>query len=77
VVTKASQTNEHREIVGARRTKLKLGESVPGLATSADLVDAAVCVLAGADFLSGRAMGPADRTLAEREGWIWTAAPNN
>jgi hypothetical protein len=31
--------------------------------------------LAGADFVAGRAMSPEDRTLAEREGWIWTAAP--
>jgi hypothetical protein len=43
--------------------------------TSAELVDAAVCVLAAADFLSSHAMNPEDRTLAEREGWIWTAAP--
>jgi predicted RNase H-like nuclease len=73
---KPAQTEERREIVAALRTKLTIGESVPDLATSADLVDAAVCVLAGADFLSGRAMNPEDRTLAEREGWIWTAAPN-
>jgi hypothetical protein len=49
---------------------------VPDLATSADLVDAAVCLLAGDDFISGRAMNPEDRGLAEREGWISTAAPN-
>ena len=53
-----------------------ISESAPYLATSADLVDAAVCVLAGADSVSGCAMGPEDRTLAAREGWIWTAAPN-
>jgi len=49
---------------------------VPDLATSADLIDAAVCVLAGDDFIAGRAMNPEDHSLAEREGWIWTAAPN-
>jgi hypothetical protein len=73
---KRDQTDERHEIIVTLRTKLTIGESVPDLATSADLVDAAVCVLAGADFISGRAMGPEDRTLAEREGWIWTAAPN-
>jgi hypothetical protein len=46
------------------------------LATSAYLVDAAVCVLAGDDFIAGRVMPPENRSLAEREGWIWTAAPN-
>jgi len=48
---------------------------VPDLTQSADLVDAAVCVLAGDDFIGGRAMNLGDRSLAEREGWIWTAAP--
>ena len=61
------------EILAALRTKLTIGESVPDLATSSDLVDAAVCVLAGDDFIASRAMSPEDRSLAEREGWIWTA----
>ena len=72
---KRDQTGERREIVEALRTKLTIGESVPDLAQSADLVDAAVCVLAGQDFVAGRAMIPENRNLAEREGWIWTAAP--
>jgi len=38
--------------------------------------DAVVCVLAGHDFVAGRAMNPDDRKLAEREGWIWTAKPH-
>jgi hypothetical protein len=63
------RTDERREIVAALRTKLTIGESVPDLATSADLVDAAVCVFVAADFISGRAMNPEDRGLAEREGW--------
>jgi hypothetical protein len=33
--------------------------------------------LAGADFLWGRAMAPEALMLAEREGWIWTAAPTS
>jgi hypothetical protein len=49
---KPAQTEERREIVAALRTKLTT-ESVPDLTTSADLVDAAVGVLAGADFISG------------------------
>ena len=38
-------------------------------------LDAALCVLAAQDFLLGRAVPPPDRGLAEREGWIWVAAP--
>ena len=33
--------------------------------------DAFVCVLAGLDFLEGRAQRPNDLELARREGWIW------
>jgi predicted RNase H-like nuclease len=72
---KRDQTQQRHEIIAALRTKLTICESVPDLAQSADLVDATVCVLAGADFISGRAVGPEDRSIAEREGWIWTAAP--
>lgn len=40
---------------------------------SADAFDAAVCVVAGADFLLGRCRPPGEpeRVEAEREGWIW------
>lgn len=36
-----------------------------------DAIDAVLCLLAGADILNGTAVPPADRALAEREGWIW------
>jgi len=42
---------------------------------NADVLDAAVCVLAAGDFLLGRAMAPENRSQAEREGWIWVRAP--
>ena len=47
------------------------------LPASADAVDALVCVIAAADFLRGRALGPgpADWLSAQQEGWIWTAEP--
>ncbi len=40
-----------------------------------DVLDAAVCVLAAADFLEGRCPGPTDPALAAREGWIWVREP--
>ncbi|MGD2157716.1 MAG: DUF429 domain-containing protein [Anaerolineales bacterium] len=36
-----------------------------------DLLDAAICVLAGADFLRGEVYKPGDLELAKKEGWIW------
>lgn len=35
------------------------------------VLDALVCVLAGADFLAGRAVSPDRMDLAQIEGWIW------
>ena len=39
----------------------------------ADQLDAAVCVLAAADFLADRAVPPGDLATARKEGWIWVA----
>ena len=36
-----------------------------------DALDAALCVLAGADFLRGLAKPPANMAQAKKEGWIW------
>lgn len=70
---KRDQVEQRREILEGLREKLTIPESVPDLAKSADLVDAGVCLLAGMDFLQGRALSPRDSDLAQREGWIWVA----
>lgn len=44
---------------------------LPELTHSKDTVDAAVCTLAAADFLLGRAIPPVDLHAASIEGWIW------
>ena len=63
-----------REIVAALRQKMAIPAGlVAALSDNADVLDAAVCVLAAADFVAGRATPPPDRRVAEREGWIWTA----
>lgn len=41
------------------------------LLTNAHALDALVCVLAGIDFLEGRALPPPDQELSLEEGWIW------
>ena len=45
--------------------------------TTDDAIDAALCVLAGIDVASGRAIPPSGQQLAiaRREGWIWVARP--
>jgi hypothetical protein len=48
-------------------------EDAEAMDASDDLLDAAICLLAGAAFLAGDVHGPEpeERTLARREGWIW------
>jgi hypothetical protein len=36
-----------------------------------DVLDAAVCVFAGVDFLRGEVYEPTDLALSRKEGWIW------
>ena len=48
---------------------------VPLLLEKDDVLDAAVAVLAGADFLRGLTIAPTDPALARREGWMWVRQP--
>lgn len=60
-----------REILDSLGSVLTLPEDMRAMEDNADALDAAVCVLAGADFLRNLCPGPDDRTCAEIEGWIW------
>lgn len=46
-------------------------ENATPLLENADILDAALCCVAGADFLRGHCAPPEDQALAHREGWIW------
>lgn len=70
---KAGQVKERQAIIDHLQTRMRIGAFAPSLERSGDLLDAAICVLAGADFMSGRVMCPTDLQLAQREGWIWVA----
>jgi predicted RNase H-like nuclease len=45
--------------------------------TNRDAIDAAICVLAGHDFLNGKCFAPPPERLpvVKREGWIWVRDP--
>jgi predicted RNase H-like nuclease len=60
-----------RELVRKLREHIGLPADVSLLEHSDDALDAAVCVLAGADFLRGEVYEPRDLELAKKEGWIW------
>jgi hypothetical protein len=55
--------------------QVRLPTDTRRMVESDDALDAAICVLAGADFLRGPVVEPADRAIAEKEGWIWVRQP--
>jgi hypothetical protein len=76
---KLEQVARRNEILKALCAGCELTEPAPALdiCKTSDLLDAAICVLAGHDFVRERAMIPEDQELAEREGWIWVADPKS
>ncbi len=66
---KPDQAAEREAIARHLRDDMRTSRDV--VFDNADALDAAVCVLAGFDFLANRAHRPSDISLAEREGWIW------
>lgn len=58
------------------RQHLILPEDDALLRANDDVFDAAVCVLAGADFLRGATIAPMDVARARKEGWIWVRRPH-
>lgn len=63
-----------RSLESRRRLLVKLSKhiglpaNISPMEKSDDVIDAAICVLAGADFLRGEVYAPADLELAEKEG---------
>ena len=68
---KRENAAERREIISGLSRLASLECDISMLEADDDILDAAVCVLAGADFLAGRSMPPQDIALARKEGWIW------
>ena len=60
-----------RKLLSKIRGQIGLPADTSLLEESDYAIDAAVCVLAGADFLRGEVYEPRDLLLARKEGWIW------
>ncbi len=54
---------------------MKLPQDTSILKENVDALDAAICILAGTDFLLSEAMEPEDMKIAKKEGWIWVRRP--
>jgi len=68
-------TAERREILKELGRLARIDCDEVALEQDDDVLDAAICVLAGADFLTGRAMPPENMEVARKEGWIWVRSP--
>jgi hypothetical protein len=71
---KDEKIEERRAIIAQLRRLIALPKDEAAMERSADSLDAAICVLAGLDFLRGEAHAPEDIELALHEGWIWVWA---
>jgi predicted RNase H-like nuclease len=72
---KKEQRVERREIIAHLSKYLSLSMDVSCLVEDADILDAVVCALAGADFLQEDVLWPKDFQTARHEGWIWSKGP--
>jgi predicted RNase H-like nuclease len=58
-------------ILNLLKNNVTLPQRTGLLQNNDDALDAALCVLAGADFLRGLATPPENQARAQKEGWIW------
>lgn len=73
---KRDQKEERRRLLRKLAQHVQFAEKDLAICVGcADAIDAAVCVLAGADFLKGRCFEPTKPRLARKEGWIWAMKP--
>jgi hypothetical protein len=71
---KPEQVPERQRILSELGNVLALPRYQESMRNSADALDAAVCVLAGFDFMRGTCPAPADPERARKEGWIWVCS---
>jgi predicted nuclease with RNAse H fold len=65
------QAAERRTIISGLERWMQLPAERNDMESNADVLDAAICVLAGFDFVAGNATAPTNLDLARHEGWIW------
>jgi predicted RNase H-like nuclease len=62
---------ERREILVSLCRQIQFAVDTSAMVDDDDVLDAAVCVLAGCHFLKNQCMRPENIELARKEGWIW------
>lgn len=74
---KPEHTGERNEIVAALANDIEFAADTALMIGDDDVLDAAVCLLAGCYFLRNQCYPPVDMELAKKEGWIWVKAQND
>lgn len=73
-----AETASRIRILDGLRDRIELVRHETLLASKADALDAAVCVLGALDFLAGDVMYPdVGDHIARKEGWIWVRKPTS
>jgi hypothetical protein len=72
---KKDRHDARRALLAFLGEHLVLPHGVSLMEENDDALDAALCVLAGLDFLRGEAVAPEDLPLTRKEGWIWVRRP--
>ena len=67
----SARSAQRQEIVDRLQEQMRLATEREILLSDDDVLDGAICVLAGYHFLQGLCVPPTDTELARREGWIW------
>ncbi|BCT91140.1 hypothetical protein LYSHEL_01640 [Lysobacter helvus] len=68
---KRDATVDRAAILERLNKVLGLPDDLSSMVNNADALDAAICTLAGFDFLKGLGSQPEETETAVREGWIW------
>jgi len=69
------QVEGRQTIIDSLLERMDIECDVQRLLDNTDVLDAAICVLGGADFLRGESFFPEDLVNAKKEGWIWVRDP--
>ena len=73
---KKEHRSERKQIFDALCEQIRFDVDAAIVIDDDDVLDAAVCVLAGYHFLKGICFYPIDVELAKKEGWIWVKSVN-
>lgn len=68
---KSDNTAEREEILTGINESIDFKTDTSLMIENDDVLDAAVCVLAGFHFLNNNCIFPTDNELTKKEGWIW------